>query len=86
MLEHACVLTACLQVSLGIRLAVGITSKQQAAGTDALLAGWLAIPANVYAGIRASGLPDPVGPHALIKWMMQPEIWDAPVRTVLQSE
>jgi hypothetical protein len=69
-----------MQVSLGIRLAVGITSKQQAAGTDAVLAAWLANPANVYAGIRASGLPDPVGPHALIKWLMQPEIWDAPVR------
>ncbi|KAF6264715.1 hypothetical protein COO60DRAFT_16939 [Scenedesmus sp. NREL 46B-D3] len=65
-------------VSLGIRLAVGITPSQQEAGTDAVLGGWLANPANVYAGIRASGLPDPVGPHALIKWMLRPQIWDAP--------
>lgn len=49
-------------VSLAIRLAVGITPSQAAAGTDAVLGAWLAAPANVYAGIRASGLPDRLAP------------------------
>jgi hypothetical protein len=67
------------QVSLAIRLAVGITEAQAAAGTDKLLASWLAQPRNIRSAIAVSGVPDPIGPNALIRWLLAPEIWVAPV-------
>ena len=67
------------QVSLAIRLAVGITEAQAAAGTDKLLASWLAQPKNIRSAIAVSGVPDPIGPNALIRWLLAPEIWVAPV-------
>lgn len=69
----------CTQVSLAIRLAVGITEAQAAAGTDQLLANWLAQPTNIRNAIAISGVHDPIGPDAIIKWLLTPEIWVAPV-------
>jgi hypothetical protein len=68
-----------LQVSLTIRLAVGVTEAQAAADTDSRLAAWLAQPRNIRNAITLSGVPDPIGPHALIKWLLTPEIWVSPV-------
>ena len=70
---------SCTQVSLAIRLAVGITEVQAATNTDQLLATWLASPTNIRNAIVRSGVQDPIGPGAIIKWLMTPEIWVAPV-------
>lgn len=67
------------QVSLAIRLAIGVTEAQAGAGTDTMLANWLAVPRNIRSAIAVSGVPDPIGPNALIKWLLPPEIWLSPV-------
>lgn len=69
------------QVSVAIRLAVGVTEGQAAAGTDHAVASWLSYPANIRNAIALSGVPDPIGPDALIKWMLRPEIWVSTVRS-----
>jgi len=71
--------THTLQVSLAIRLAVGVTEAQAAADVDHLLAAWLAQPRNIRSAIAISGVPDPIGPDAIIKWLLTPEIWVSPV-------
>lgn len=65
-------------MSLTIRLAVGVTEAQAAANTDSMLAAWLAQPRNIRNAISLSGVPDPIGPNALIKWLLTPEIWVSP--------
>lgn len=40
---------------------------------------WLAQPRNIAGAINASGLPDPIGPDSLIKWIVTPQIWGAEV-------
>eukprot|EP00775_Hariotina_reticulata_P001955 gene1955-2283_t len=62
-------------ISLSVRLAVGVTGAQAAAGTDEALADWLSQPRNIRNAIAASGMPDPFGPDALVKWLQLPEIW-----------
>lgn len=75
--------TSChLQVSVNMRLAVGVTQQQADSNTDTLVAIWLAQPRNFAGTVNMSGLPDPVGPDALIKWIVEPEIWGAWVSTV----
>jgi hypothetical protein len=74
-----------LQVSLTIRLAIGITDAQAGAGTDKVLAAWLAQPSNIRNAISLSGVRDPIGPYALIKWLLPPEIWVSPVSGLLSQ-
>jgi hypothetical protein len=66
-------------VSVSVRLAVGVTEQQAESNTDTLVALWLAQPRNIAGAINMSGLPDPIGPNALIKWIVTPEIWGAQV-------
>jgi len=75
-----CLMLLWLQVSLSVRLAVGVTSAQAAAGTDEALADWLSQPRNIRNAIAASGMGDPFGPNALVKWLQLPEIWVQRVR------
>jgi hypothetical protein len=64
-----CVLSLCVQVSLSVRLAVGMTAAQVAAGTDVALAEWLAQPSTAQAVARM------YAPDAVIRWLHTPEIW-----------
>lgn len=58
-----------MQVSLSVRLAVGMTAAQVAAGTDVALAEWLAQPSTTQAVARM------YAPDAVIRWLHTPEIW-----------
>lgn len=66
-------------MSVNVRLAVGVTQDQADSSTDSLVALWLAQPRNIAGAINMSGLPDPIGPNALIKWIVTPEVWGAQV-------
>lgn len=68
------------QVTVAVRLAVGFTPTQQAAHTDVVVANWLSQPSNIAQAIAASGIANPIGPDALVKWLIKPEIWHAVVR------
>jgi hypothetical protein len=57
------------QVSLSVRLAVGITASQVAAGVDGALAKWLNEPAT------AQAMANLYTPDAVIKWLHAPEVW-----------
>jgi hypothetical protein len=63
-----------LQVSLSVRLAVGMTAAQVAAGTDVTLARWLAEPETAQAVARM------YAPDAVIRWLYTPQIWYDKVR------
>lgn len=62
------------QVSLSVRLAVGMTMAQVATGADVALAQWLAEPATAQAFARM------YAPDAVISWLHRPEIWYQLVR------
>lgn len=59
-----------------------MTDAQAAADVDKLLAAWLAQPRNIRSAIAISGVPDPIGPDAIIKWLLPPEIWVSQVRFI----
>jgi len=62
------------QVSLSVRLAVGMTEAQVADGTDVMLARWLSEPSTAQAVARM------YAPDAVIQWLHTPEIWYQRVR------
>lgn len=62
------------QVSLSVRLAVGMTAAQVADGTDIMLARWLSEPSTAQAVARM------YAPDAVIQWLHTPEIWYQRVR------
>jgi hypothetical protein len=64
-----------VQVSLSVRLAVGMTAAQVASGADVALAQWLAEPATAQAVARM------YAPDAVIRWLHTPEIWFQKVST-----
>lgn len=67
---HACCdVCVAVQVSLSVRLAVGMTASQVAAGTDVTLARWLAEPSTAQTVARM------YAPDAVIRWLHTPEIW-----------
>eukprot|EP00879_Flechtneria_rotunda_P003229 GHRR01003452.1.p1 GENE.GHRR01003452.1~~GHRR01003452.1.p1 ORF type:complete len:576 (+),score=288.95 GHRR01003452.1:4044-5771(+) len=69
------ILSPYVQVTLSIRLAVGISDAQAAAGADKQVADWLRNPTNIARAIELAGFGQPIGPDALVQWLQTPEIW-----------
>lgn len=63
-----------VQVSVLVRLAVGMTAAQVSAGADVALAEWLARPET------ALTMAQMYAPDAVISWLHRPEVWYQKVR------